>query len=97
MRLYCGNLPPGILPEELRGLLESFGRVDAVSIVGADEPARERRFAFVVMPVADEAERAIAALNGKVFQGFELTINEARPRKAAESVRFGKRRRELPE
>ena len=32
------------------------------------------------MPNAEEAEKAIAALNGKDLKGRAITVNEARPR-----------------
>ena len=36
-------------------------------------------FGFVQMPNDDEAEKAMAALNGKDSGGRALTVNEARP------------------
>lgn len=39
-----------------------------------------RGFGFVEMPNKDEADKAIAGLNGKDLKGRALTINEARPR-----------------
>jgi cold-inducible RNA-binding protein len=42
-------------------------------------PRPTRGFGFVEMPNKDEAEKAIAALNGKDLKGRTMTVNEARP------------------
>jgi hypothetical protein len=39
-----------------------------------------RGFGFVEMPNKEEADKAIAGLNGKDLKGRTLTVNEARPR-----------------
>ncbi len=44
------------------------------------ETGRFRGFGFVEMLEADEANAAIAELNGSMLTGRPLTVNEARPR-----------------
>ena len=61
-------------------MFEAYGTVDRVSIVTDRETGRARGFGFVEMSVNDEAERAIAALNGRELDGRALNINEARPK-----------------
>jgi len=61
-------------------MFEAYGTVDRVSIVTDRETGRARVFGFVEMSVNDEAERAIAALNGRELDGRALNINEARPK-----------------
>lgn len=41
---------------------------------------RARGFAFITMGSPEEAEKAIAALNGMNYEGRNLTVNIARPR-----------------
>ena len=41
---------------------------------------RPRGFGFVTMGSAEEAQKAIDALNGKNVDGRNLIVNEARPR-----------------
>jgi len=41
---------------------------------------RPRGFGFVTMSSADEAQKAIAGLNGKEIDGRALTVNVAKPR-----------------
>jgi len=41
---------------------------------------RARGFGFVTMSSAEEAQKAIDALNGALVDGRNLTVNEARPK-----------------
>ncbi len=41
---------------------------------------RSKGFGFVEMSSDQEAQAAIAALNGKEYDGRALTVNEAKPR-----------------
>ena len=41
---------------------------------------RPRGFGFVTMSTAEEAQKAIDALNGKQLDGRALTVNVAKPR-----------------
>jgi RNA recognition motif-containing protein len=61
-------------------MFEAYGTVDRVSVVTDRETGRARGFGFVEMSSDDEAERAIAALNGRELDGRALNINEARPK-----------------
>ena len=61
-------------------MFEAYGTVDRVSVVTDRETGRARGFGFVEMSVDGEAERAIAALNGRELDGRALNVNEARPK-----------------
>ena len=61
-------------------MFEAYGTVDRVSVVTDRETGRARGFGFVEMSVNAEAERAIAALNGRELDGRALNVNEARPK-----------------
>ena len=78
--LYVGNLPHSTTESELRTLFETYGAVEKASVVTDRETGRARGFGFVEMTNADEAEKAIAALNGTQLGGRALTINEAKPK-----------------
>ena len=79
-KLFVGNIPHSTTESELRTLFEPHGKVDQVSVVTDRDTGRSRGFAFVEMADAAEAEKAIAALNGKELGGRALNINEARPK-----------------
>ena len=56
-----------------------YGAVSEVALMTDHATGRSRGFAFVTMNTQEAATAAIAALNGKEFQGRALTVNEARP------------------
>jgi cold-inducible RNA-binding protein len=78
--LYVGNLPHSTTESELRTVFEAHGAVDKISIVTDRETGRSRGFAFVEMTNAGEADKAVAALDGKELGGRALKINEAKPK-----------------
>ena len=90
-RLFVGNLNFRATPEELRQLFAAHGTVDQVDIV-KDYSGQPRGFAFVEMPNPDDADKAIAALDGTQFGGRILAVSEARPRPQRALV-SGERRR----
>jgi len=80
MNIYVGNLSYNMSEGELRDAFGTFGEVSSVKILIDRETGRSRGFGFVEMPNQNEAETAIAQLNGKDLGGRALRINEARPR-----------------
>jgi RNA recognition motif-containing protein len=79
--LYVGNLPFSATEDEVRGLFEQHGTVEAVKIVSDRETGRPRGFGFVDMPGSD-AQNAIQHMNGYEMNGRPLRVNEARERAA---------------
>ncbi len=80
MNIFVGNIPFGSSAEDLRQLFEQYGTVENVDMITDRETGRFRGFGFVEMLEADEANAAIAELNGSMLTGRPLTVNEARPR-----------------
>ena len=79
MNIYVGNIAHASTEEGLQQLFEQFGAVSTVKIIKDKFTGSSRGFAFVEMPVADEAKRAIENTNGMEFDGRNLRVNEARP------------------
>ena len=80
-RLYVGNLLFSADESEVRALFEDNERtVTDVHLVTDRETGRPRGFGFVEMGSAEQAEQAIAALNGYSMGGRQLNVNEARER-----------------
>jgi RNA recognition motif-containing protein len=78
-RIYVGNLPFSAAEDELRQLFEQHGSVLSVDVIADRDTGRPRGFAFVEME-DDGATAAIQALDGTMFGGRNLRVNEARPR-----------------
>ena len=69
-----------------------FGKVGTVlssNIIEDRETGRSRGFAFVEMSSKEEADNAIASLNGTEVNGRELLVNEAKPRENSGGGRGG--------
>lgn len=76
-KLYVGNLSFSSTEEEIKTLFGQFGDVTTVTIIKDRDTGRSRGFGFVEM---ENADAAIAQLNGKEVGGRALTVNEARER-----------------
>ncbi len=78
-KLYIGNLSFNSTEQDLEGMCGEFGTVQSAKIIEDRETGRSRGFAFVEMSSNEEAQSAIAGLNGREIDGRALTVNEAKP------------------
>lgn len=88
-RLYVGNLGYGISNNDLEQLFAEHGAVLSAQVITDRETGRSKGFGFVEMGTDQEAQDAIAALNGKSVEGRNLTVNEARPQEGGGGRRGG--------
>ena len=79
-KLYVGNLSYDVDSSELEQLFGAHGQVQSAQIINDRDTGRSKGFGFVEMSDDQEADAAIAALNGQQHNGRALTVNEARPR-----------------
>ena len=79
-KLYVGNLSYNVDSSELEQMFAPHGQVVSAQIINDRDTGRSKGFGFVEMANDNEAEAAIAALNGHEHEGRALTVNEARPR-----------------
>jgi RNA recognition motif-containing protein len=79
--IYVGNLPYSISEQQLEAEFGQYGTVVSVRIIKDKFTGQSKGFAFVEMSTADEAQQAIAGLNGKEIGGRPLRISEAQPPK----------------
>lgn len=77
--LYFGNLPWAATDADLTKAVSEYAEVISARIAADRETGRSRGFGFVEVP-ADKAEVVVNALNGAMWGGRPLTVNEARPR-----------------
>jgi len=78
--IFVGNLSFGATEDAVRSVFEQYGSIERVNIIKDRDTGQSRGFGFVEMSGSDEAQRAIAALDGKELEGRPLKVNEARPR-----------------
>ncbi len=79
-KLYVGNLSFNTSTQDLEAMFGEAGTVQSANIIEDRETGRSRGFAFVEMSTKEEANAAIATLNGKEIDGRALKVNEAKPR-----------------
>jgi RNA recognition motif-containing protein len=79
-RLYVGNLSYHTTDQELHDLFSEIGNVANVQVMIDRQTGQSRGFGFVEMATDDEAQQAIAAINGRTLGGRALRVNESRPK-----------------
>ncbi len=79
-KLFVGNLSFSITENDLQDAFAVHGTVIEANLMMDRATGRPRGFAFVTMGSPEEAQKAIAAMNGKELGGRALTVNIARPR-----------------
>jgi RNA recognition motif-containing protein len=80
MNIYVGNLSWNLKDQDLLNLFASHGEVASAKIVTDKFTGRSKGFGFVEMPNDDQAQAAIAALNGTEVDGRNVVVNESRPK-----------------
>src|SRR5438477_5426638 len=79
-KLYVGNLNYGVTDADLEAMFAAHGTVESAQVIIDRDTGRSKGFGFVEMKTEQEAQAAIAAMNGKESDGRALTVNEAKPR-----------------
>jgi RNA recognition motif-containing protein len=79
-KLYVGNLGYRVTDSDLTKMFEAHGTVESAQVIMDRDTGRSKGFGFVEMMTSQEAEAAIAALNGQDSGGRALTVNEAKPK-----------------
>ena len=79
-KLFVGNLSFNTTENDLQDAFAAHGTVTEANLMTDRTTGRPRGFGFVTMSSAEEAQKAIDALNGKEMDGRALTVNVAKPR-----------------
>ena len=79
-KLYVGNMGYDVSSSDLEQLFTAHGAVQSAEVINDRDTGRSKGFGFVEMGSDQEAQAAIAALNGQDHGGRALTVNEAKPR-----------------
>jgi len=89
INIFVGNLSFQTTQEDLLATFSKFGNVEQVKIVTDRDSGQPRGFAFVEMTNAQDAQKAIAQLNGAELNGRPLNVNEARSKSGSTGGREG--------
>ncbi len=79
-KLYVGGLAYSVTDSQLEQLFASHGTVQSAKVIMDRETDRSRGYGFVEMSTQEEAEKAIAALNGSMHEGRSIKVNISKPR-----------------
>ena len=80
-KVYVGNLPSELTGEGLRQFFSFRGfLVDSARVICDREGGRSRGFGFVEIKSPEDAEQAIAQLDGLNISGRALQLKDARRR-----------------
>ena len=78
-KIYVGGLPYAATEQQLSDLFAQHGTVASARVITDKFTGQSRGFGFVEMTASEDAQKAIAALNGTQMDGRTLTVNEAKP------------------
>ncbi len=79
-KLFVGNLSFNTTENDLQDAFAAHGTVTEANLMMDRSTGRPRGFGFVTMCTAEEAQKAVEAMNGTSLDGRALTVNIARPR-----------------
>jgi RNA recognition motif-containing protein len=82
MNIYIGNLSYSVKESDLRQVMEDYGTVDSAKLIIDRDTNRSKGFAFVEMPNEAEARNAIKELDGAEYQGRQMVLKEATPKRS---------------
>jgi len=86
-KLFVGNLDWNTSEEELKSLFAGLGEIEEAIII-TDHSGRSKGFGFVTYRNAEDADKAIAELEGHQLGGRNIAVSEARPPKPRDERRY---------
>lgn len=96
-KLFVGKLSFNTTEQSLEALFAQFGKVVSAAIATDRDSGRSRGFGFIEMETQEDAEKAIAALDGKDFEDRTIVVSVAKPKEdrpqGRDSYRGGYNRR----
>lgn len=79
-KLFVGSLDWGTSEDELKNVFSQFGEVTD-HVILKDHLGRSKGFGFVTFENDEDADKAIAALDGSQLGKRNIVVNEAKPPK----------------
>lgn len=77
MKLLIRNLSRSTTESEVRGLFESYGKVQSCNLVMDAVTGKSKGFGFVEMPNNGEGKAAMKNLNGMELSGCNIRVKRA--------------------
>ena len=80
-KVFVGGLPWSVDDARLREGFESFGEITDAHVATDKFSGKSRGFGFVEFTTDEAAQASIDALNETEFDGRQITVNIARPKR----------------
>jgi RNA recognition motif-containing protein len=90
-KLFIGKLSFDTTEQSLTELFAKYGEVTSTAIIMDRGTNRSKGFGFVEMTEDKAAQEAIAALDGKDFEGRTIVVSVAKPREDSPRSNSGPR------
>lgn len=87
-KLFVGSLSYNTTDATLEEFFAAVGTVLSAKVIVDRDTNRSKGFGFVEMASEEEAQKAVAQLNGKDLDGRTIAVNEARPQENRERRPF---------
>jgi len=78
-KIFVGNIAWSVAEDDLSTAFSQHGEIEDLVILKDRYTHRSRGFGFVTFVNDEDAEKAVAALNGYNLNGRDLVVNEAKP------------------
>ena len=78
-KLFVGSLPYATTSEQLQQLFSQVGTVVSANVIMDRYTGQGKGFGFVEMSTPEEAQAAIAKLDGFDYEGRKIVVNIAKP------------------
>lgn len=85
MNIFVANLNYRVRSENLKEIFSEYGEVTTARIITERGTRRSKGFGFVEMANDEDAQKAIAALDGAEWEGRTIIVKEALPRPEGET------------
>jgi len=77
MNIYVSNLEFSIDEEDLKQAFSQYGTVDTIKIIIDRKTKKSKGYAFIEMPLDNEAQKAIDSLNNYWTRGRQIHVKKA--------------------
>ena len=79
-KLFVGGLSFNTTSDSLREFFSQSGAVVSANVITDQFSGRSKGFGFVEMESSEQAQHAIAQLNGRELDGRQITVEIAKPK-----------------
>ncbi len=84
-KLFVGNIDWNSSEDDLQSMFSPYGEIEEVVIIKDKYTNRSKGFGFITFSDDEDADKAVAELNGYKLNNREIVVNEARPPKQRNS------------